>query len=180
MGFISPLFFYTKKKTMKRKSKIIIEPEWMLYEIVPTYRKKHPGLLGPTIHTSKDAFDYFKPIYDSYGDIAIRERFIAAFLSRRNCVISWTMCSQGGCSGTVVDIKTIVLTALACNSSGVLISHNHPSGNKKPSDSDKSLTIKASSALKFHDINLLDHIIACPNLDGVADNYFSFADEGLM
>ncbi len=82
--------------------------------------------------------------------------------------------SVGGVSGTVVDPKKVFKIALDGGASSIIICHNHPSGNIKPSDSDIRLTKKITEAGNLLDIRVLDHIISGDN------TYFSFADEGLM
>lgn len=82
--------------------------------------------------------------------------------------------SQGGMTGTVADIRLILATALKIASTGIIISHNHPSGNKLPSKSDIQITHKLYKAAKLMDIQLLDHLILKPE----EGSYYSFADEG--
>jgi DNA repair protein RadC len=89
-------------------------------------------------------------------------------------VLGGHLCSTGGLTGTVADIRLILgiaLKACACN---IIISHNHPSGNLKPSMADKEITTRLKEAGKLMDISLLDHIIISPS----EGQYFSFADEG--
>jgi DNA repair protein RadC len=84
------------------------------------------------------------------------------------------MVSRGGVSGTVADVKIIMKLAIERLASGIILSHNHPSGNLKPSQADLNLTQKVKEASKFMDVALLDHLI-------LADNaYYSFADEGVL
>jgi DNA repair protein RadC len=82
--------------------------------------------------------------------------------------------SRGGTTGTVVDVKLVFSVALKCNASSIIISHNHPSGNLNPSESDKVMTEKLRKAGDYLDIKLLDHIIVTKH------GFFSFADEGLI
>ena len=82
--------------------------------------------------------------------------------------------STGGVSGTVADAKLIFIAALKTNASGIILSHNHPSGNLKPSKADEALTCKLKEAGKFLDIIVMDHIIV------TSEGYFSFSDEGLL
>jgi DNA repair protein RadC len=82
--------------------------------------------------------------------------------------------SSGGVTGTVADPKLIFVAALKANACAIVISHNHPSGNLKPSQQDEQLTQKINQAGKFLDIKLLDHIIV------TSEGYYSFADEGLI
>jgi DNA repair protein RadC len=102
------------------------------------------------------------------------EEFWILILNRANQVIKEEYLSKGGISGTVVDVRLICKRAIESNASGVVIAHNHPSGQVLPSEQDKSITKKLKEALKFFDISLLDHLI-------IGDQqYYSFSDEGLL
>ncbi|MCB4800382.1 JAB domain-containing protein, partial [Neotamlana laminarinivorans] len=82
--------------------------------------------------------------------------------------------SKGGVSGTVVDAKLVFSVALKCNASSIVIAHNHPSGNLKPSEADLRLTKKLKEAGNYLDVKVLDHIILS------REGYYSFADESQM
>jgi DNA repair protein RadC len=82
--------------------------------------------------------------------------------------------SQGGISGSVVDIKIICKYAIECLGCSVILVHNHPSGNRNPSQEDLNITKKIKQALSIFDIGLFDHIIL------TANSYYSFADEGIL
>ena len=103
-----------------------------------------------------------------------REEFVVLLLNRANRVLGFTLISKGGTAGTVVDTKMIFQIALKANASGVILSHNHPSGNTTPSEADISLTKKVISGGKLLDISVLDHIIL------TEETQYSFADNGLM
>jgi len=114
-----------------------------------------------------------KFIRNFYGDdLEIFESFFLLLLDRNNQTIGYSKISQGGISGTVVDIRIICKYAVESLCSGVILAHNHPSGNLNPSLADEQITIKTKDALKLFDISVLDHIIL------TADSYFSFCDEG--
>lgn len=118
---------------------------------------------------SKDVYEYFHHLSDLRN-----EEFYVLFLNRANKIITHKKVSQGGITGTVADIRLILKDALDNFATGIVLCHNHPSGNLKPSNEDKELTQKVKQTTKLLDINLLDHII-------VSDTgYFSFADEGLL
>ena len=125
------------------------------------------------IKSSKDAFDAFKLFYDQ-DTIELTESFIAIFLNRANNTLGWLKVSQGGMTGTVVDIRIILGTALKIAAQSIILSHNHPSGNLQPSEADITLTKKIKEAGIFMDISILDHIIYTES------GFYSFADEGLM
>ncbi len=122
------------------------------------------------ISSSQEAFDYLQPIM---GDL-ITEEFRVVYLNRANRIIENISISKGGTTGTVIDIKIIMKRALEVLAQGIIIAHNHPSGNKKPSEMDIKITKKIQNAAELFSISVLDHII-------VADKtYYSFRDEGVM
>ena len=129
------------------------------------------------IKTSKDAFDVLLYMYNS-DTLEYIESSIAIFLNKANNTIGWFRVSQGGISGTVVDIKVILGTALKSGASGIILSHNHPSGNLQPSAADINLTKKLNEACNLLDIDLLDHIIVAPEEKLV--KYYSFKDDGII
>ena len=102
------------------------------------------------------------------------EEFWILILNRANKLISKEPISRGGINATVVDVRMIFKPAILQNASSIILAHNHPSGNLKPSEDDIKLTRKLKDAGKLMDINVIDHIIIGDN------NYFSFADEGLI
>ena len=106
--------------------------------------------------------------------IELQEEFKVMFLNRANLVLGIYPLSKGTTSGTLVDVKLIFGVALKSNASGIIITHNHPSGNLKPSDADIELTKKIKKCSDFLDITLIDHIILTKN------GYFSFSNEGKL
>jgi DNA repair protein RadC len=122
------------------------------------------------ITCSKDAYDILTPfLTDLYT-----EEFRILLLDRANKVIANLSIGQGGFSGTVADPKKIFKEALAHSASGIILAHNHPSGNPKPSEHDLKLTKRLTKVGVDLEINVLDHIIV------VNDGYYSFSDEGVM
>jgi DNA repair protein RadC len=101
-----------------------------------------------------------------------REHFMVIYLNRRNRVLCHEIISYGGITGTVVDTRVILKRAIEENATSIILSHNHPSGNCRPSGQDKILTEKIKSAALFFDISVLDHLIVSD------EGYYSFADEG--
>ena len=122
------------------------------------------------ITTSESASNVIRQFY--FDDINIYESFFILLLNRANNTTGFAKISQGGTAGTVVDIKIIAKYAVESLSSAVIICHNHPSGNIKPSEADINITKKIKDALLLLDISLTDHIILTEN------NYYSFADNG--
>ena len=97
----------------------------------------------------------FRPVYQGLK----HEECWALFLNRANKIIKKEMMSSGGLDSTTFDVKTIVRKALVYSASAVIISHNHPSGSAKPSTADVKQTEALHKALKYMEINLLDHVI---------------------
>lgn len=148
------------------------EMENHLAEIEVSYKKKVRCNDLPKIKCSKDAEKLLRSIWSKNLEY-IEEAYLLC-LNRANCVLGFMKLSSGGICGTVVDVKMILQVAIKTNSVGIIISHNHPSGNNKPSEADIKLTRNIKEACKFMDIALLDHVIL------TEENYFSFADEGTL
>lgn len=124
------------------------------------------------ITSSQSAYELLQSYWNE-GRMELQEEFKVILLNRNNQVLGIYNLSKGGVSGTVVDIKLLFAVALKCNASGILISHNHPSGNLNPSEQDKELTKKIKRASEILDIQMLDHIIITHL------GYFSFNDNGI-
>lgn len=128
----------------------------------------------PIMTSSKQSFETFFYFWDM-SQIAYRESFKVMLLNRANRVIGIMNVSEGGQAATVADPKMILQSALLSHAASIILCHNHPSGNTRPSEADIKLTRKIKEGAGFLDINLLDHIILTPEGD-----YYSFADEGMM
>jgi DNA repair protein RadC len=102
------------------------------------------------------------------------ESFVVVYLNRANTIIRQEVISEGGITGTVADPRIILKKALDFHAVSIILCHNHPSGNLKPSKADEQLTNKIKNAAAFLDIQVMDHIIVSE------EGYYSFADEGLM
>ncbi len=123
-----------------------------------------------TIRSSKDAYLLLHP---HLSDLP-HEELWAAFTNRAAKVLGKTRISQGGLSGTTADIRIILKSAIDVRASGIILFHNHPSGNNRPSPQDDELTHRLQKAVALLDISLLDHLI-------IADQcYYSYADEGKL
>ena len=156
----------TKKNTI---SKQIEQSQKLVFnEIQVSYKRKSIG----QIKSSEDAYKYLKPMYEDFVDL--REVFTVLFLNRNNSIIGSYVLSTGGTTGTIVDVKILFGMALKMLAHGIMLCHNHPSGNIKPSNPDKQLTKKIKEICTIHDIMLLDHIIL------TSETYLSFADEGMI
>ncbi len=124
----------------------------------------------PQIKCSKDVFDLLSPVLSDLP----HEEFWILFLNRSNKVINRMKLSQGGVSGTVTDVRMVMKRAIEYLASGIVVCHNHPSGNLNPSESDTRITQKIKEAGNIMDIQLLDHLIISEK------EYYSFADNGLL
>jgi DNA repair protein RadC len=124
------------------------------------------------ITSSLTAFEALQSSWNS-DLIELQEEFKILLLNRANEVLGVYNMSKGGSAGTVVDLKLLFGVALKSNASGIIVAHNHPSGNLIPSDADKVITRKIKDACKMLDIYFYDHIIISHL------GYYSFVDNGL-
>jgi DNA repair protein RadC len=142
-------------------------------EIEISYIPKQLTFNRPIITTSNDVYEIFKELFD-IKLLSVKEECIVLFLNRCNRITGWYKVSSGGITGTVVDIRLILSIALKSLSCGLVLAHNHPSGNLKPSIIDMELTARLKEAAKLMDIKLLDHLII------TSEGYYSFADRSEM
>jgi DNA repair protein RadC len=125
------------------------------------------------INTSNDAYNVLVQFFPE-NTIELQEQFVVLYLNRANKVTGGYKVSIGGISSTIVDVRLILSVALKTLATGIIIAHNHPSGNTKPSIADQELTKRIKEASDFMDISLLDHLII------TNEAYLSFADEGIL
>lgn len=125
------------------------------------------------INSSTTLYDLLLENWDKQL-LELQEEFKVVYLNRNNMVLAIYPFSKGGVSQSVVDPKLIFATALKVNASGLILAHNHPSGNLQPSSSDIKTTKKIVKAGELLDIVVLDHIII------TKESYFSFADENML
>ena len=133
-------------------------------------RRSEEALDKKKIISSVSAFELMQPII---GDLQ-HEEFWIIYLNNSNKVIQKNQLSKGGITGTLVDVRLVLKNALEVGATGIILAHNHPSGNLKPSEADKQLTNKLKVASESLDIKVLDHVIVTEKA------YFSFADENLL
>lgn len=133
-------------------------------------RKSEEKPKQDTIKSSKDIYNIMSPVFEYLP----HEEFWIVGLSRSNKIIFKKQISIGGVSGTIADIRLIFKPAIEKLASALIITHNHPSGNLKPSSEDIKLTNKLIETGKIMDIPILDHLIITD------DSYYSFADEGMI
>jgi DNA repair protein RadC len=136
---------------------------------------KRPEYYVPAlIKSSRDAYEQLQKLFDP-NTFDMQEEALLMALNRRNEVLAFFRMSKGGLSGTVMDCRlmftALLLTPSAC---AFILSHNHPSGNRKPSDADITITRKIKQGAALLELTLLDHLIL------TYDGYYSFGDEGML
>lgn len=143
----------------------------LIGEVKASYAK-NPLVPRVKITGSSSANSFIRKIYPV--EINYREAIVAIFLDRSNTTVGYTTISIGGISQACCDPKILFQTALLSHASGIILVHNHPSGNLKPSKADCDLTTQLSKAGKVLDLPLIDHIILTES------SYYSFADHGRL
>ena len=144
------------------------------YELLPLLTikyKRNAKMVSKQIMNSMDAAEILRSMYDA-DTLDYCESAIVLYLSQSNTTIGWQKLSQGGITGTVLDPRIVMGTALKIGAVAMILSHNHPSGNLKSSRADDDLTAKIVQACRFFDMRLSDHIII------TSEGYYSYADDG--
>ena len=142
-------------------------------EVEVVYRTQVKASLRPTVSQSKEVYELLKRNWNE-SKIDLIEQFKILLLNRANKVLGICELSTGGISGTVADPKMIFIAALKAAASNIILAHNHPSGNLKPSRADMELTKRIKEAGLLLEITVSDHIILS------SEGFFSLADEGMM
>lgn len=132
-------------------------------------RSEDASKLGK-ITSSKIVLEIMQPII---GELP-HEEFWVLFLNNSNKVISKSKLSKGGITGTIVDVRIVFKLAIENGATGLILCHNHPSGNLKPSEADKEITRKLKTSGDVLDVKVLDHLIITET------KYYSFVDEGIF
>lgn len=144
-----------------------------LNELSITYNKKL--FSNTTINNSNTTEKLIREIYEqTSSEIELKEYFFIILLNRANEVIGYHKLSEGGICATLVDIRIAFATALKSLAVGMIMVHNHPSGNLKPSEQDLKLTRDFKAAGELLEVKVFDHIIL------TSGSYYSFIDEGKM
>jgi len=133
-------------------------------------RRLEEALELPKVTDSRTVYELLQPLM---GDLN-HEEFWIVYLNQSNKIVGKWLASKGGITSTMVDVRLVLKKALELMATGLILSHNHPSGKREPSQSDKDLTRKMIDAAKVMDIQVLDHLIVTEK------SYFSFADEGIL
>lgn len=144
---------------------------YQISEIKISYSPKVKNIDREKISSSQQVYNL---VLSNWDEINIRETMKVLFLNRANKVIGIYELSKGGITGTVVDIRLLFAAVLKSLSCSIILLHNHPSGNLKPSEADIHITNKIKDAGKLLDIQILDHLII------TEDEYFSFTDQGII
>ncbi len=142
-------------------------------EVELVYRNKIKPEERPKVRHSSNAYDLLLAAWDM-NKIELVEQFMILLLDRSNACLGISLVSTGAISACLVDPKIIFATALKARASSIVLAHNHPSGNMRPSQADISLTQKIVLGGKYLDIGVPDHLLISPT------GYYSFGDEGLM
>ena len=143
-------------------------------EISISYNQKIKNNDRQRLNNSQEVANYLRSLWNT-DTLHIHEIFVVLLLNNSNHVNGFYTLSTGGINATCVDIRILFAVVLKSLSTSIILAHNHPSGNLKPSESDKKLTQKIIKAGELLDIKTLDHIILSPE-----NGYFSFADECLL
>ncbi|RDK89142.1 JAB domain-containing protein [Marinirhabdus gelatinilytica] len=143
-------------------------------EIKISYKGGLKSSMWQKVSNSKDAAQLLFEDWDK-DTIALQEIFKVVLLNNSNKVKGVYQISQGGITGTLLDIRILFAVILKSLSVAIILCHNHPSGKLVPSDADKNLTAKIKKASELFDIKLLDHLIFAPDGD-----YYSFCDNGIL
>ncbi|UTW61065.1 DNA repair protein RadC [bacterium SCSIO 12741] len=133
-------------------------------------KRQSDDSISEKIRCSKDAYHHF---YSDLVDLNYEE-FWVLLLNKANRVIGRHKVSSGGIDSTIVDCRKIFKAAIDQMASSIILGHNHPSGNLKPSIQDKKLTQKVKDGAQLLGLQVIDHLIVAGN------SYFSFADKGLI
>ena len=139
-------------------------------EVKLSYKTKVKASERIQITSSETAYKVLKPYFAE--EMEYKELFYVIYLNRANKVLGVAKISEGGCSGTTADGKIIFQGALLANAQAIILSHNHPSGNTKPSEQDIKFTKKIAEFGKYIELPVLDHVILAE------ESFYSFADNG--
>lgn len=148
-------------------------PQVEIPELQVSYNRSSGKFLSGALIDADSVAAFIRSII-GLSEVELQEQFIVLYLSQSNHVIGYYKHSKGSINATVADIRIILGTALKCAAISMIVAHNHPSGNLRPSRADEDLTRRLKEAALLHDIKLLDHLII------TKEAYLSFANEGLL
>lgn len=145
-----------------------IERDFNVREIDITFKEER--LQFNQIKSSRDSFIFVRDVI--FEGLEVQEHFVVLYMNQSNRIIGYYKHSKGTINSTQVDIQLVTAVAIKTLAKGMVISHNHPSGNLTPSEADRRMTKKLKDAVAMFDITVLDHIIV------TTEGYYSFADKG--
>lgn len=151
-----------------------MEDIYKLCEVTIHYEPQIKASQQPKIACSQDIYKLLIERVFDMKTIQHKEFFYVLLINRSGRLIGVHLVSQGGLNGTIADVRIIMQTAILSNASGIILCHNHPSENTKPSNEDDSITKKVKKACNLMEIRLLDHIIVS------SEGYYSYTDEGVL
>lgn len=156
-----------KLDTLNKKLKKL-EKDFKIREVDITFKEEK--LHYKQIRSSRDAYEFIRDVM--FKDLEVQEHFIVLFMDHSNTITGYYRHSKGTINSTQVDIEVILAVAIKTLSKAMIVSHNHPSGQKRPSEADRRMTKQLKQAAQIFGISVLDHVIA------TKDGYYSFADHG--
>jgi len=148
-------------------------PEIQIPELQVSYNRGSGKFLSGAITSAADVADFIRVTIGT-NEVELQEQFIVLYLSQSNHVIGYYKHSKGAINATVADLRSVLGTALKCACVAMIVAHNHPSGNLKPSRADEDLTRRLKESAALMDIKLLDHLII------TKDGFLSFASKGFL
>ncbi|WP_442795411.1 JAB domain-containing protein [Pelobium manganitolerans] len=155
------------------ENRINLKSALQVAEVSISYSSKIKNSERPKIGSAKDVFNLLQETWDQ-DKIDLLEQFKILLLNKGNRVIGLYEVSSGSVSGTLADPKLIFATAIKACASGIILTHNHPSGNLKPSNADIALTRRIKAGGELLDIAVLDHVIIS------SEGFCSLVDEGFV
>lgn len=155
---------------MKKNQHITLPAVLKVAEVELVYKNQIPYPARTTILRSKNSYDLLLSSWNQ-SKIELQEQFKILLLNLANAALGIAEISTGGITGTVVDIRLILSTTLKINVTSIILAHNHPSGNLRPSETDEKITRQIKQAAALLDIAVIDHIIL------TKERYYCFADD---
>jgi DNA repair protein RadC len=140
-------------------------------ELQQEYVKRFTRKIGARLGSARESAEHLRAFLSNHPQD--QEHFVVVFLDSQHQIISTEVISSGSLATAAVFPREIVKRLLALEAGAIIVSHNHPSGETIPSNSDRALTKKLQRALEAIDVSVLDHLV-------IGDGYYSFSDEGLL
>jgi DNA repair protein RadC len=158
----------TKSLEALDKKLSALRKDFEIREIDITFKEQK--LHFRNVRSSRDAYEFIKDVI--FEGMEIQEHFVVLFMDQSGAITGFYRHSKGTINSTQVDIQLVMAIAIKTLAKGMIISHNHPSGNKQPSEADRQMTKRLKQAATLFGISLLDHLVV------TKDEFYSFADHG--